>query len=191
MKILIPFSDVTEKELECLRLFKRRATQLENNSLILNGYESGVDIQMGQQGHALSIKSLPPEEAFRSLLLEFRHFWAVQEDCRFLRILKIIDRHVPGARVFTAELKSLWNQALFHRSHLVLDGKVLISEQIIDLWINAEYFHNDLTKRSELRNLISTLEPLGSGDFAKWLLIGSICERCNVIMKLNRALDEI
>jgi hypothetical protein len=173
-------------ELENIRLFKRRAVELSENSLIRNSYRSSVDLQLNsEEGPSLFIESLPSEEAFRSLLLTFRHFWAKKENCYFLCILNIIDRYVPETRQFISELRSLWHQALFRSTHIIIDGSELKPNELFDLWINAEYFHNDSSKKQELDRLIARLGAVGSPDFAKFLLIGSVCECCKAILRLN------
>lgn len=179
-------------ELECIRLFKSRAVELSENSLICNGYRSSVDLQFSnEKGPSLFIKSLPSEEAFRSLLLTFRHFWAKTENCYFLRILNIVDRYVPETRKFISELRKLWHQTLFGSTQIIIDDTELTSNTLLDLWINAEYFHNDLLKKQELEELIARLGAIGSPDFAKFLLIGSVCECCNAILRLNDEFKEL
>jgi len=89
-------TEATPKELKCIELFKNRAIDLSTNSLIRDGYKLRVGLQISSEdGPSYDIESLPSEEAFRSLLLGFRHFLMKKEDCYFLRILKIIDRYIP------------------------------------------------------------------------------------------------
>jgi hypothetical protein len=179
---------VTAKELESIRLFKSRAMKLSTNSLIRDGYKLSVGLQLSMEdGHSFNIESLPSEEAFRSLLLEFRHFWMKRENCYFLRILKILDRYMPDVRNFTDELREIWNQALFGTINIMIDSNQLTPNTLIDLCLNAEYFHNDQSAKEKLDALHEMLQR----DFVKSLLVGSVCQCCSAILILNGMLEKL
>lgn len=181
---------VSPDELKQIKVFKSRAEKLLNNSLVLGGFKSSADLQINNDGPSFSFE-LPSEEAFESLLMRFRHFWAQKELCSFNRVRNIVHRHMPHTRERTEALKVAWKKGLFHSSHIMIDGVELTSEKLIDIWLNSEFFHNDEVKKTELDGLIERIELFHSPQLVRFLLIGSICECCNVIFELNELLEEI
>jgi hypothetical protein len=180
-------------ELKQIRMFKRRAEKLLNNSLVQQGFNSSTDLRISNEdGPSFSSFQLPPEEAFESLLMRFRHFWLQDEPCKFFNILNIVGRRVPEARDCTKTLKTSWKKGLFHSTTIVIDNAELTSERIIDLWLNSEFFHNDEPKKLELDTLIERIEESSnSPELLRFILIGSICECCRVIFDLNNLLKKI
>lgn len=178
----------TPKELKSIKLFKRRAIELANNSLIRNGYRLSVDLQLSNvDGHSFDIESLPPKENFKALLMDFRHFWSNDEPCNFLRILNIVSYYIPEARNITKELKNMWKDALFGSLIIMVDGNQLTPNALLDLWINAEHFHNDSSKKEELDALFERL----TRDFVESLLVGAVCQCCNAILRLNGMFEKL
>ena len=178
----------TQKELKDIKIFNRRAIELSNNSLIRNGYKLRVGLQISNEdGPSYDIESLPPKENFKALLLDFRHFWSNDEPCNFLRILKIVTRHIPEARNITRELKNMWKEALFGSLSIIVDGNPLTPNALFNLWINAEHFHNDSSDREELNALFERL----TRDFIESLLVVSVFQCCNAILRLNGMLEKV
>jgi hypothetical protein len=188
-KIAELITQSSPEELDKIRLFKNRADKLSCNSIIQQGYAPIYDLEINNEG-VLDCFQMPSEEALHSLLILFRHFWLQDEPCYFFKILKIIDRYVPEARSQTKLLKEFWKQGLFHSAHIIIDGVELTSEKLIDLWLIAEFFHNDYAKRIDLDILIGRADIVSPG-FVKFLLIGSICECCRVIFEVNKLLGKI
>ncbi|MBD9355635.1 hypothetical protein [Methylomonas albis] len=188
-KIALLINQAEQKDLDSIRIFKERADKLYCNSIVRREYMPIADLHINHQGVSHRFQ-LPSEEAFDSLLMTFRHFWLQDEPCNFFKILKIIDRYVPDARNHTKSLKSLWKQGLFHSTHIIIDDVQLTSEKLIDIWLNAEFFHNDKTKRFELESIINRID-FDSPGFTRFLLIVSIIECCNVIFELNKLLGKV
>ncbi len=124
------------------------------------------------------------------LLMRFRHFWLQKEPCNFFNILGIVNRYVTDAHSHTQFLKESWTNGVFHSTNVIIFGSPLKAEKLIDVWFNAEFFHNDDNKKIELDNLTNEIDLISPG-LAKYLLIGSICERCKVISELNKLLEKI
>lgn len=154
--------------------------------MVQDGFKSKADLQINAEGHSFSFE-LPSEEAFESLLMRFRHFWLQGEPCYFFNILKIVDRYVPDARSNTKFLKESWKKGMFQSTNIIIDGVPLTTEKLIDIWLNAEFFHNEKDKKDELDNLINKIELNPSG-FVRFFLISSICQCCKVIFELNKLL---
>ena len=123
--------------------------------------------------------------------MRFRHFWLQENDsCNFFSIIKIISRRVPEARNYTDSLTTAWKKGLFHSTTIIIDNTELTSKEIIDIWLNSEFFHNDVAKQLKLDHMIEQIDLVSPG-LSRFLLVASICECCNVIFGLNELLNKI
>jgi hypothetical protein len=172
-----------------LRTFKHRVLELEQNSLVREGYDLSANISLVTgKLPSFTVKAVPLEEPFRSLLLTFRHFWANDEPSNFLRVLNIAARHAPDAREYVDVLRTQWNNALFGGlMNMSFNNSPLTADHIFDLWLNAHYFHNDQAKQQELERLSRMLSP----DFVKFLLATAATECCKLIFTLNHTLRKL
>ena len=189
-KLVTDIAQASTDELKQIRIFQSRAEKLLSNSLVLSAFASSADLHIDNEFGPTFSFQLPPEESFESLLMRFRHFWHQKEPCNFFKIIKIIGHRVPEARDCTDSLKIAWNKGLFRSTNIIIDNTELTSGKIIDIWLNSEFFHNDEAKKIELDRLIERIE-LNSPGFLRFLLVGSICECCNVIFDLNELLKKI
>ncbi|GAB6141906.1 hypothetical protein JCM14076_26350 [Methylosoma difficile] len=189
-KIASLITQATPDELKKIRIFKSRTEKLLSNSLIQDGFNWSIGLQIDQKGPSFSFQ-LPSDEAVDSLLMRFRHFWLQDEPCNLFVILNIINRYIPDARNHTKPLKESWKMGMLHSTNIIIDDVPLTTEKLIDIWLNAEFFHNDQTeKKTELDNLIDKIDFYSPG-FAKFLLVGSVRECCNVIFEVNKLLTKV
>gem|GEM_PF-2988806 len=80
---------------------------------------------------------------------------------------------------------------MLHSTNIIIDDVPLKTEKLIDIWLNAEFFHNDQNKKkTELDNLIDKIDFYSPG-FAKFLLVGSVRERRNVIFEVHKLLTKV
>ena len=100
----------------------------------------------------------PDEEDLRSFLMDFRMFISEKEPIFIPRIRSLIEQGLDASSPLLPALrksKKLWSQQ--YKSGLLrleLNGKHYSPEEILDLWINGYYFHNDRAKRMVLEGLI-------------------------------------
>jgi hypothetical protein len=178
-------------ELRQIELFQSRAAKLFNNSLVTNRFNPSADLHIDKENGSSFSFQLPYEESFESLLMRFRHFWLQKKDsCNFFKILNIVDHRVPQTRNCTASLRIAWNKGLFHSTAIIIDNTELTSKEIIDLWLNSEFFHNVEAKKLKLDKMINRIDLISPG-LSRSLLVGSIFECCNVIFDLNELLEKI
>jgi len=189
-KIASLITQATPDELNKIRIFKSRTEKLLSNSLIQDGFDWSIGLQIDQQGPSFSFQ-LPSDEAVDSLLMRFRHFWLQSEPCNIIVILNIISRYVPDTRGISESLKESWRMGMLHSTNIIIDDVPLKTEKLIDIWLNAEFFHNDQNKKkTELDNLIDKIDFYSPG-FAKFLLVGSVRERRNVIFEVHKLLTKV
>ena len=63
----------------------------------------------------------------------------------------------------------------------------LTANTLVDLWLNAHYFHSEQAKQQALDRLFAMMSP----DFVKFLLINAVTECCKAILLLYDALHEL
>ena len=181
----------SSEEWRCIREFKRRTRELVENSLLKDGYDLSANMSWkAGEPPSFTVKSIPPEEPLRSLLLTFRMFWANDEPSNFLRVSNILSRHIAqaDARQVIDSLKTRWNQALFGGvMFMSFNGKDLTANTVFDLWLNAHYFHSDSEKQEQLERLAKMLSP----EWVKFLLANAVTECCKAILVLDRALQKL
>ena len=191
-EIIVTLSTQPSVEEWCnIREFKRRAREIKENSLINTGFELKANMSWNAgEGPSFKVTAIPPEEPFRALLLTFRLFWANDEPSNFLRVLKVLKRHLSSseARDVLEALKIRWNQALFGGvMQMSFNGKELNANAVFDLWLNAHYFHSDPKKQEQLERLSNTLSP----EFVKFLLVNALTECCKAILVLDQSLQRL
>jgi hypothetical protein len=116
-----------------------------------------------QDGGPLQVNVVEPdEEDLRSFLLDFRKFVSKKEALYVDRVHNELYRAVddPGLRAELDRAKQLWRSARRRGAiHLVVDDDQFAPEQLLDLWINGRYFHDDDAKQRELARL-EAAEPM-------------------------------
>ena len=185
----MPKIQLSENEWDKLDLFLRRFEQLERTRFYSNPklkniqYKiKGEKVDKGFQTR-FEIK-VPDEETIKSFLLSFRVFYMEGEHTNFYSICnllykKILDKKVRNDLV---TIRSNYTKALntsFIRINFL--GKSYSSKDIVDLWLNAEYFHTDIEKVKELDKIV--ISPGKSLFF--YLLIDAVTTLTNQISMLK------
>lgn len=180
----------THDELNQLVLFKNRVNKLAQNSLFIDGFKPIADLYI-DNGIPRFDYQLPSEEAFESLLMRFRHFWLEKELCSFNRIRNIVHRYMPHQRELTDALKISWNQGMFHSVSILNDGVQLTSKDIVDIWLNSEFFHSQAIEKTKLDVLVMKIESNNSPELVRFFLVVSIFEFCKAIFQLNELVKKL
>ena len=100
----------------------------------------------------------PDEEDLRSFLMDFRMFISEKEPVFIPRVRSLIIQGLDASSPLRTALinsKKAWHQQL--RTGILrvnLNGKQYSPEDVLDLWINGYYFHNDKDKRIVLESLL-------------------------------------
>lgn len=185
----MPKIQLSENEWDKLDLFLRRFEQLERTRFYSNPklkniqYKiKGEKVDKGFQTR-FEIK-VPDEETIKSFLLSFRVFYMEGEHTNFYSICnllykKILDKKVRNDLV---TIRSNYTKALnasFIRINFL--GKSYSPKDIVDLWLNAEYFHTDIEKVKELDKIV--ISPGKSLFF--YLLIDAVTTLTNQISMLK------
>ena len=146
----------TQKRLE---LFAQRVKELIELRLVQGGMGAKLSMSWDSTSQQLTQQVIQPdEEDLRSFLLLFRHFISKREPVFIPGIFDDCHRFLKSSEL-TDELKKMhedWKQIFtFGAFQLMIDNQNVTGEQILDLWINGFYFHNDSHKADELNRYFS------------------------------------
>lgn len=148
--------------IELLTLFAQRTHELSERRLVRKGMNTKLTIRWDCVSGLLRQNiDQPDEEDLRSFLLVFRQFISENEPVFLPRIFNECFRNLDSSEL-KDELRKAQEQwkLVFHKIgvfKLIIDGKKLTGEFILDLWINGHYFHNDLDKANELHRYLGNI----------------------------------
>jgi len=159
----IKFTPFTNDELYLLNLFHEKVAQIASSSFIKNGaFKSAFTFYADKSKNKFSLSHLGPEEAdVRSILVLVRPVTLLheKEDVR-IRIERILDKLYSKSandktRQYLQSLKRGYNDKS-NESKITLRGLYgeYNEDDVVDLWVNGFYFHNDSSKRKELDDLM-------------------------------------
>jgi hypothetical protein len=188
-RVRIP-DTLTTDEWRCIAEFKRRAVELASASLWRSPLGNAKVSLTKEKGFTCEIGALPDEESFRSLLLSFRFFFGNDEPSNLNRVLNILGAHCHDDRLRPelSRLRVRWKHALFRNGlQMRFNGKPLSASRILDLWLNAHYFHSDPEKRRMLETVSRMLTP----QFLKFMLVNAVVESSAVVLSTYGMLKDL
>lgn len=191
-QVILQISSIlSEAEWKVLREFCDKAHRLMATKLATAGL-GGIRARMSwEQGKGMWWETtLPPEEQVAEFVMAFRLFYLQKEPTHFPSVLSILGRHASESEVrqLFKKYRQQWENCLFGNAlQIAMNEKQLTSSLVIDLWLNAHYFHSDEDKKAELDQIFEGL----SGDFAKYMLLDSVFEASKMILKIHRAVCAI
>ncbi len=147
---------------EQLELFKKRADELENCRLIRGGFSATLNIKWDEKV-GLTHEITEPDEDFVSndepvflnKIYNLLHTSLTNEE---LKNFLIESRKVVKAAQKTAGLQLEYN------------GEVISPEQILNMWINGHYFHNDEHLKKKLDELVDSTVMIVRFNFLDFLI---------------------
>lgn len=182
--IEVPVStDANTIEWDTLELFKRRFNILWENYKDLNikhitgqfrraesgGYEGGVD--------------LPCNFRLKGLYVDFRHFYLNDEVTNLGRVANYLAKICVNDkyREFIKNEKKGIKSGLIESGYFEFDSKKITTKELLDIWFNAEIFHNDAAKASKLIEWLDVFKE----DTAESLLYMAVYDHILVIKNIN------
>jgi len=173
-----------------LELFIKRTEELLNLRYVNNGMGSKINLKWNAEDMKMTNEiEEPDKEELRSFLLLFRQFISNDEPIFINRIFNDCEKCLidDSIKKEVRELRNIWEKIFRKLSPLVIviDGKRLTSEYVLDLWINGDYFHNDPQKMI-LKEILSR----NSFSLDKALVFSSLPGLVEVILSMGRGLDK-
>ena len=139
-----------------MQRFSYQVDQLRQEPLVKTGWDNSFTMNFDQTTGLSAAIRQPNEVALRSLLLTLRKFVSQREEVFLDRACNVCERHIASdeLKAFLRDAREHWKKS--QRSQGVawtLNGKELTPAYVADLWINGHYFHSDVDKLRELRQL--------------------------------------
>ncbi len=160
--VLLP---LTDEELEAIQLFQMKALNVASAKKLQNSIPfCSVSFSSGD-GSVASFNSNTPEmEEIEVLALRFRFFFADKEPTHVFKILNLLSKKATDkwAKNYISYLRS-WHKDFLSLTHVSKQfGYPVKNEEIINLWFNAEFFHQDKNKRNQLNQINSLISKEAS-----------------------------
>ncbi len=169
-----------------LELFVSRSKELQELRLVKQGIKASYEFSWNAaDGKFVYTSDEPDEEDFRSFLLLFRQFISNNEPINTNKVFNDCELNLSDAKIIDEirKLRAEWNRQFRTMSdfEIVIDGKSLTSEYVLDLWINGFYFHNDANKSEKLDELTK-----GQMPFTRMQLFSTLPGLVGVIIGLGQ-----
>jgi len=182
---------LSDEDWDVLTAFCRKAERLIATKVVSSG---GSDIKggvrYGQEKGLWFEAQLPPEELVAEFLMAFRFFYLKKERSYFLRALGVLGKHVddPEVRQHFARLRQRWENGLFGNAMSIqLNGQPMTAALLLDLWLNAHYFHADEEKAEKLDKLNQAF----STEFSKYMMLDGAFEAAKAVFVVFDSVKEI
>lgn len=168
-----------EQDKKCLRLFLSKVTEMNKTSFVKNCSKISATFNF-EQNKGLEISTqIPGEETLKSFLLTFRHFYMNDSQINFGKICNLLFQRTDNGEMKNsiAKAREVYNKLLSASPiGFKFNNEELTPKKIIDLWINAEYFHTDGEKRDVLEQINATVGP-----FFQFLFVGPLYDLIKII----------
>lgn len=148
--------DLTEKEKLELESFLKRSQELKERRLISNGLPK-VSIQIDVGKTIGYTTNFPDEEDFRSTLIAVRTFVLNDEPNNFYHICNVLYQKIKNDELrgqltqIRGDFKSVLEEPFVH---IIYGDQHFIPQDILNLWLNAYYFHTDETKEKLFKQIV-------------------------------------
>lgn len=182
--------EFTDNEWETLQDFAKYAAKLEKNSLVQEGIPSSLNINW-TAGEGLKVDTkLPSDEQIDALLMKLRPFLLNDSPANFNRVRNVVLKAANNQRVrnHLDTLQYLYSgerqQSLFVAGACPKgqDPKIINSEEMLQIWLNGDRFHQDKDKERILNAMHGIMPPESS--IALFLFL--ITDKVTAILALQR-----
>jgi hypothetical protein len=160
------------RTIERLLLFIERAAELRKTSFAVKRQQ--IHFVLKELDTELNVVS-PDENDLKAFLIDFRMFISDRDAVYLNRIfnvcnISIIDQQIRNKII---QLRKHWNK--WHEGKIIIiNGKEIKIEEIINLWIQGYYFHpNDLEKRKLIHKYAFKINPFAKLYFIEYLRMTS------------------
>jgi hypothetical protein len=170
---------------ERFKLYVKRVNLLLERRFVHEGMKYEYSLKWDSTSQAMKFQAKEPDiEDLRSFLLDFRRFIAPKEPVFISKVMNDILRFLSDDHL-KEEVKKAQDEwkRIFHKMgdmSIIVDGKNLSPEYVLDLWINGFYFHDDIEKAEELERLMKDQFP-----FVRTQFISSLPALTNIIVYIS------
>lgn len=186
---IVELNNVPKELWERIDQFRQRAAQLNSFRRDVKWGILNLSIERSRNTQPKVTGNLPNKYELESLYLRFRFFILENENANYKKLLKGLGRSVDDELVrefFRFERKSFFDDEIVEKI-INKYTKNIRAEEIIDMWFNAYYFHNNLYKKDKLEELIAFVSQFG----AEAALFYIVRNACNKVRNLNWLLKDL
>jgi hypothetical protein len=186
--------EFTDEAWEILEDFAKYAAEMEGNSLIKEGIPSSLHVSW-TSGEGLRVETkLPTDEQIDAMLMKLRPFLLKKEGTNFNKISTIISQATTSQRVrkHLEALRFLYSGGRLHSlfvagasSNDVPEGKIINSEDMLQLWLNGYRFHKDKDKQK----IVDAMHGIMPPESSVALFLFLITDKVGAILALRRMVN--
>jgi hypothetical protein len=170
---------------ETFDAFVRRAEELQAEPAAKD-FHVELSLQFQAGGPMQVMTREPNEQLFRSYLMTFRKFVSADDPvyANYVSGLLMRDLRSDELKRRLIDARNQWQNACkVGPVRLVENGRALEPEEIMDLWLNGGYFHNDRRKEEALDRLDPLHKLFHRNTFLNHVITGT-----NYIMFLGQVI---
>lgn len=177
-----------------IELFRRRYRILADNLKDLNLGQFGGGFSKQLDGRYTGGFDLPSDYRLKGLYVDFRHFYLQDEPTnvgKFANYLaSLTDSNV--FRKFMKEEKTRLRSTFLENGWFEHKGERILTKRFLDVWFNAEIFHNNRGPGSKPWKTKALLEwtTIFADQTAKSLLFVAVYDSISVIRNINWVVTE-
>jgi len=180
----IPISKKADEiDWERIKLFRRRF-----NTLWLNLQDLDLEVLNGNFGKTNNGSyrggfNLPSQFRLKSLYVDYRHFYLNDEPTNINRFCNYLASLTESYeyKIFIKDEKKNLKSDFIENGWFNVNEKNITTKKLLDTWFNAELFHSDPLKISELL----AWQDVFDNETSKSMLFMSVFNSINVIKNIN------
>ena len=158
--VRIPINiSVNKIDWRLIDLFRKRFEILWDNlhDLKLNNFTASI--QKKSDGTYDGDSTIPTVHRLKGLYADYRHFYHQNERTHIFKLMNYLKSLTDASDYhdFIKKQKSNYKSSFIENNWLNIDGKRLNTAEVLDLWFNAEIFHDDEEKTNRLSRIRTSI----------------------------------
>ena len=181
--------DVANIDWPRIELFRRRSATLWDNFKDLKLGQPHGSFAKQDDGSYEGGFDLPNEYRLKGFYVDFRHFYLDDEPTNINSVANYLSSLTDSAEYhrFIKDEKSNLKSEFIESGWFQYKGKSFTTKQVLDIWFNAEIFHNDRNKMSVALDWMEIL----STKTARTMLFMAVYDSILIIRNINWSLKEL
>ena len=158
--VRIPLNINSEKiDWELIELFRKRFEILWDNLHDLKLGNFSANIHKKTDGTYEGNSTLPNAHRLKGFYTDYRHFYHQNERTHIFKLMKYLKSLTDSKDYhdFIKNEKNDYKSSFIENNWLNIDSKRLNTAEVLDLWFNAEIFHDDEVKMNRLNRVRSSM----------------------------------
>lgn len=184
--VSVPVGDVDWAR---IKLFRQRFAELWDNFQDLKlGVMTGTFARESEGAYSGGF-NLPNRHRLKGLYVDFRHFYLNDEPSNARGFSKYLATLTPDAdyRQFMKAQRNKLRSEFIEQGWFMHKGQPFTTKQILDIWFNAEIFHNDPQKTATMLEWNETLAT----ETGRSLLFMAVMDSTHVTRNINWSCAEL